>query len=750
MPPAFKLFSNVRFARSASDPLLTQPAAAPTRSAAPTSALFNRPNLFFWLKTLSVVAALFIAVFVVTLPTQTYPNTPYNDQYGGINGMYGTEKFPDGTAYLWMTPQSTLEYARIARYAPVNLRLTANLSRPAGTEPAAIEVYESTVDPPSEPRLVTTLHSTANGITDYYVTIPARPEGGEGLTITFKSNSFTVPPDTRKLGFIFIHSELSLGKGHLLHLFWPQPYWVAGLLVLLVLAAWSLRAGLNWLETFLLGALNATVLVPMAATTYTRSWWLLGAAVALALVFGGKVWWERRRQSGGGARAIPVGKAATRTFLFILAGSVVLVGFFLFSGDEHAFDINFFNTWSRAINENGLWNIYEYSNAHYSGTTMNYFPFIPFMLSVYNLVVYPLGWQGNNLVWRIFSALLFLGTVWLVYLLFRADKETGLTASNEPETSQEALQEAAAPPARPKRGNLDLLIVVAFNAAIFVNPAIWGQSDIIAAFLLVLCFYLVWKEKPLWAGFWLGMAFMSKPQIWFPLPLLTFLLIQRCGWKKTLQGLAIGAAASVAMFVVYFGGNPALLGRFFGQTELAGAYNNAWITDSFNLNFLLLGYANMAVPLWVSLPGFVLAGATLLLILYTTFLRGKREKPQEHYSFAIGLHITAVYTFLIKMKERYNLYGLPLIGLAAMKEKRSLLVPFFLVSWLHLVATLVGLYQYNKVSNRTVLPKNFMLWSDILSREETRRVLSAASIVVFVWLLALYMGWRQRSPKSSS
>jgi hypothetical protein len=731
MPPAFKIFSNVRFARPASSPLPTQPATT-TPPAALNSTLFNRQNLFFWLKTLSVVLALFIAVFLVTLPSQTYANNPYNDQYGGISGMYGTEKFPDGTAYLWMTPQAALQYNRIARYAPVNLRLTANLSRPAGVEPAAIEVYESTVDPPSEPRLVTTLHSAANGITDYYVTVPARPEGGEGLILTFKSNSFNVPPDTRKLGFIFLHSELSLGKSHLLHLFWPQPYWVAGLLALLVVSAWSFRAGLNWLETFLLGALNATVLVTMAATTYTRSWWLLGAAVALALVFGGKVWRERRQQAG--AATAPAEKAARRTFLFILAGSVALVGFFLFSGDEHAFDINFFNTWSRAINENGLWNIYEYSNAHYSGTTMNYFPLIPFMLSVYNLVVYPLGWQGNNLVWRIFSSLLFFGTVLLVYLLFRADKET------EPTASQEGAAE------KPKKGNLDLLIVVAFNAAIFVNPAIWGQSDIIATFLLVLCFYLVWKEKPLWAGFWLGMAFMSKPQIWFPLPLLTFLLIQKCGWKKTLQGLAIGAVASAGMFVVYFGGNPDLFIRFFGQTELAGAYNNAWITDSFNLNFLLLGYANMAVPLWVSLPGFALAGATLLGILYTTFLRGRREKSQEHYSFAIGLHITVVYTLLIKMKERYNLYGLPLIGLAAMKEKRRLLVPFFLVSWLHLVSTLVGLYQYNKVSNRTVLPANFMWWSDILSREETRRVLSAASLVLLVWLLALYFGvGRQRA-----
>ncbi|MBN9391824.1 MAG: DUF2029 domain-containing protein [Chloroflexi bacterium] len=733
MPPAFKLFSNVRFARPTSSPLLTQPATSPV---ALDSTLFNRQNLFFWLKTLSVVLALFIGVFLVTLPSQTYSNNPYNDQYGGISGMYGTEKFPDGTAYLWMTPQSALQYNRIARYAPVNLRLTANLSRPAGVEPAAIEVYESTVDPPSEPRLVTTLHSTANGITDYYLTVPARPEGGEGLILTFKSNSFTVPPDTRKLGFIFLHSELSLGKSHLLHLFWPQPYWVAGLLLLLIVSAWAFRAGLNWLETFLLGALNATVLVTMAATTYTRSWWLLGAAVALAGVFAGKVWWDRRQQLGAGAGKIPVEKAARRTFLFILAGSVALVGFFLFSGDEHAFDINFFNTWSRAINENGLWNIYQYSNAHYSGTTMNYFPFIPFMLSVYNLVVYPLGLQGNNLVWRIFSSLLFFGTVLLVYLLFKADKETGLTKSASTPAPNPTPQEGET--GKPRKGNLDLLIVVAFNAAIFVNPAIWGQSDIIATFLLVLCFYLVWKEKPLWGGFWLGMAFMSKPQIWFPLPLLTFLLIQKCGWKKTLQGLAIGAVVSVGMFVVYFGGQFDLFVRFFGQTELAGAYNNAWITDSFNLNFLLLGYANMAVPLWVSLPGFALAGATLLGILYTTFLRGPREKPQEHYSFASGLHITVVYTLLIKMKERYNLYGLPLIGLAAMKEKRRLLVPFFLVSWLHLVSTLVGLYQYNKVSNRTVLPANFMWWSDILSREETRRVLSAASLVLLVWLLWLY------------
>ena len=731
MPRAFKLFSDARIAPN----LMLKQTEPEAFSAENFSATISkRNNLFFWLKSLSVVAALFVVVVLVTLPVQTYSNNPYNDQYGGISGMYGTEKFPDGSAYLWMTSQAALQYNRIPRFAPVHLRLTANLNRPEGAAPAAIEVYERTIDPPSAPRLVTTLHNTAEGITDYYVDIPDRAQGGEGLIIEFKSNSFTVPPDTRKLGFIFTYSELSLGKTYLRYLFWPQPYWVAGVLLLFVVAAWSFRAGLNWLETFLLAGLNATVVVTMAATTYMRSWWLLAVAVGLAVIFGLKVWLERRYTA----------KPGWLTWGPILAASVALVGFFLLNGDEHAFDINFFNTWSKAIHENGLWNIYEYSNAHYPGTTMNYFPLIPFMLSVYNLVVYPFGWQGNNLVWRIFSSGLFFAVVGLVYLLNRAYsvkadpalKRTGnwltlLYPQKEPEASTA------------KPGNPELLIIVAFNAAIFVNPAVWGQSDIVAVLMLTLTYYLVWTRRPWWAGLALGMAFMSKPQIWFALPLLALLLIQRCGWKKTLQGLGLGAVASVLMCVVYFGGSPQLVARFMGQTELAGEYLNSFNTANLNLNFLMLGYAKIATPLWLSLLGFATAGAILLWVLISIFLRGRNDKPQAHYSLAIGLIITTCYTLLIKMKERYNLYGLPFLGLAAMKDRRRLMVPFLLISWLHLVATLVGLYQYNKVTNRTVLPNNFLWWSDILSREETRRVFSAGSVILLIYLLALYFGFRQ-------
>ena len=52
--------------------------------------------------------------------------------------------------------------------------------------------------------------------------------------------------DRRELGVIFLEAEISLPRSQLRYLFWPHPYWIAGLALLAAIAAWGLRAGLSF------------------------------------------------------------------------------------------------------------------------------------------------------------------------------------------------------------------------------------------------------------------------------------------------------------------------------------------------------------------------------------------------------------------------------------------------------------------------------------------------------------------------
>jgi hypothetical protein len=61
--------------------------------------------------------------------------------------------------------------------------------------------------------------------------------------------------------------------------------------------------------------------------------------------------------------------------------------------------------------------------------------------------------------------------------------------------------------------------------------ALWGQTDSIFVFFLVLTIFLIQREKPGWAWAVYGLAWLSKFQAVMILPLLTALTWRRYGWR---------------------------------------------------------------------------------------------------------------------------------------------------------------------------------------------------------------------------
>jgi hypothetical protein len=720
------------------------------------------------IKVILIVGLILVCGFILTLPNRTYQHSPdSHPTVDGFSGFSGPENHPDGYRYAWGLAGASLLYPNVPRYSPLNLHLRLNLQRPAGIEPGRLEIYENTSDPPDQPRLITTLtyNPSQNGPQDFYISVPAR-SGGEGLFLELRSNTFQVAKDNRQLGFLFLGSEISLPKSHLRYLFWPQPYWLAGLLLLAALAAWSLRAGLTFFESLLLTGLSGFALTTMTSSTYQHSWWLLLIAALIWLVYGWESYNLRHKQAALKWSVWPT-----------LTATALLIGFFLFSADYNIGDIVYYFHWSASVHDNGLWNIYNYDSK------LDYPPLVVYVLWFYDLVVYPFGWQESQLAWRIFASLMFMAVVALVY---RVSSYQLSAVSRQPSANPTAPNlDSQHPTPSTQHSALStpfssfilhpssFIILVAFNAALFYNPTVWGQSDMLAVLALVLAFYLVIRCQvsgvryqvsgisknptdpkpesqhsalpfhpssfilhPSLAGLAIGMAAISKPQAWFVVPLLAWLLLQRTGWKRGGLGLTLGAGAALTMAGIAFGLDFKAIGRYLGQAQFAGEYKNE-NPAAYNLNYLLLGSTEGAPPTWLSLLGFAVVAIVLLTVLYFSARHKNHPNQIEQFGLGASLLVVTCFSFLIKMKERYLIYGLPFLGLGALSNRR-LIKPFLALSWLQMIHMVIGLFQFGRSRTHT-LPDNFFWWSSLLSQDLTKRLISVGTLGLFLWLATLYL-----------
>ncbi|MEI7556317.1 glycosyltransferase 87 family protein [Candidatus Chlorohelix sp.] len=644
------------------------------------------------LKTTIIVLVVFVLVAIPSRPAVHSAKTLPCAEFIGFTGPETTSA---NIPFTWAKPAASLNYPQIPRYADLDLRLRLDLRRPPGMEPAVIEIFENTQNPEVEPRLIATLKAVEsnNDVQDYYLKIPARLSG-KGLSLDFHSNFFKAPSDPRKLSFIFFESELSLPRTHILKLFFPYPFWIAGLALLWLVSGWCLRAGLRVPEVFLLAGMLGFVLATIAPSTFQSSWWLLLVAAGMGLLYTVDCYLQR------------LGK----TSAWLLFGAVgLLILFFLFAPDGHRSDIRTYHIWIESIHRNGLWNIYN------NTPSLDYPPLIVYLLWLYSLIVYPLGLEWNDVVWRGFSGLLFLLMLAILYQFIRLKRKEPANLS--------------IPPTR-------WLLLVGFNAALFYNSVIWGQTDIIPTLLLVLNFYYAWRKKPMAGGITAGLILISKPQAWFVLPLLIWMLVQRCGWKKGILSLFLGGTIAFGMSVFAFGLDFKAVYNYFSSPELAGEYQV--YGHAYNFQFLMLGAARVELPFWLSLAGFAAVGLILALILWTT--RGQKQ-PLKKYALGATLLGTACFTFLIKMKERYLLYSLPIMWLATWQERKYRL-PFLALCWLQL-AHLIFSLQYKG------LIYSFYFWSDIFAQDWTQRILALGTLGVFIWLSYLYWQEIQNKPATS-
>ena len=695
------------------------------------SSFILHPSLRFGLKVGAIVLILLAGLVVASFPVKSYTQTADTQPTVDEKLYFGSpESHPAGYRFDWTLPGAALVYTHVPRYTPLNLRLKLNLQRPAGAPPAHLEIYEAYFEAPVGPRLLGTFDynpndPSFNGPRDFYLTVPPADRDYGPLLIEFSTNTFQVGNDRRELGVIFVEAEISLPRSQLRYLFWPHPYWIAGLALLAAIAAWALRSGLSFFESLLLSGMAGLTLLAVSQSTYQFSWVLL----FLAALFWAMFRWEKTLQ-------VQLGRWSPGP---LLAATSLLLLFFLLSGDEHG-DVRAYGLWGASVEKNGIWGIYNYDAG------LNYLPLLVYLLWFYNRIVYPFGWQYSTLSWRVFAAILYLVTVFVLYLLLREQSKienrtsVGLGPKSKIENQPSALNTPQGGRGRQHPAlsssfilHPSSLLLVAFNAGIFFNPIIWGQSDMIALLPGVVAFYLIYRRWGIWGGLALGLVAVSKPQAWFWLPVLAWMLVQRCGWKRGGVGLGLGGVLALALTGGAFGMDFQAVVRYFTQPEFAGDFDNGR-PSAFNLNYLFLGEKEVTPPVWLSLGGFGVVALMFLGLLYFTM---GRDRPLKQYALAVGIAAQGCFTWLIKMKERYLIFGLPFLGLAAMLDRR--LVKIFLgLSWLQLLQLIISLYRQGRAQRRH-LEENFMLWGQLLNAEWLRLALSVCTVAIFAYLAFFFV-----------
>ncbi len=245
--------------------------------------------------------------------------------------------------------------------------------------------------------------------------------------------------------------------------------------------------------------------------------------------------------------------------------------------------------------------------------------------------------------------------------------------------------------------------LIAFNPAIIINSAIWGQVDIVLTLALVLTLYMLLKDKLLFAGIFFVLAFLLKPQAVIIGPVVLFYVIKYIADSKN-------KLKSILTFVIALG---VMLGLFI---LLSMPFKNStepfWLIDryintvsfsklaslnTFNL-FSMLGQnfmpdTNTILGIPIFTLGIILA-VCVCGYAFWLFIKNK----SKHMIFTLAAFVTmGIVAVAPRMHERY-IFAAPIFLLIAYilcKDKRLILSAVLLFG-VAFVNQVVALYHYEQ------------------------------------------------------
>ncbi|MFC7748857.1 phospholipid carrier-dependent glycosyltransferase [Paenibacillus thermoaerophilus] len=382
---------------------------------------------------------------------------------------------------------------------------------------------------------------------------------------------------------------------------------------------------------------------PMKALRFNS---LLGYSFLFVVLF---LWLYRRFVSPGAGANLSGRSSGTGAGRWGAALAVTLVGAFVMrvwlslSVEGHPADISTFKAWAIHAATVGIPHFYD--DARFLGG--DFFADYP---PGYLYVLYAIGkiaraadlGAGSNgflLLMKLPALLADLATAWLLYRWGR--ERVGAAAS------------------------WAIAALYAFNPAVLLNGAVWGQVDSVFALFVAAAVYALGSGRIVAAFVVYAVAVLIKPQALIFAPVLLLSLAENFRlWKRYALGAGAGAAVFALLSLPFSPGKP---WDWMIQLYTATLASYPYATlNAFNLMALTGGnWAPLDQP-WMGLTygawGMILIVATVALAAWF-WLRGKPGAKDKGELIAV-LILACVFVLTSKMHERYLFPALVLASIA--------------------------------------------------------------------------------------
>lgn len=377
--------------------------------------------------------------------------------------------------------------------------------------------------------------------------------------------------------------------------------------------------------------------------------------------------------------------------------------------------------WSRATQGTAPWDIYQ--------TDCNYPPFVPYLLTLSEKARLLLGASeaGPVSVTLIKAPYLIAFAAGVPLCWWGLRKPFGAASAR-----------AAA-------------VLYALCLPLFINAAIWGQTDALLSLALIAALVALLNEKLTWAGAAMGWALSIKLQAIVLVPALIVFVARKYGAKALLRPLAVGLflLALIALPHVLGGSAKPMLASYTHATDFfprrtLGAYNGWYLLDGFDTKirrlpeqFARADNRSVLGPVTFKHIGLILFGTYLLFLLAGLW---RRPDPST-LILACAMSVFAFFMLPTQMHDRYIVPAAALLVLGAV-QSRPALVLFLGVSATASLNQLNALLRHNLTTLNTMTP---VIDTATLG---VGGIVALANIVLLAWATRRY--WRQVAGQESA
>lgn len=374
--------------------------------------------------------------------------------------------------------------------------------------------------------------------------------------------------------------------------------------------------------------------------------------------------------------------------LIILCFIIRLVLSFFYYNYDDLYTFNF--QWLKMIENNGLLHIYNITPDEYV-YAVDYPPLFLIMLWVIKIPI--LYFMNNPYIFQFLmkAPALVFDTLVAIFLYKKIDKKASL--------------------------------LWAINIAVIVNSSMWGQTDNILVFFMILMFYYIHRKNINMIGVMVAFCILIKLQGIYMLPIyLVYLCANDSKFQDKLKSILLAIITGISVwlpfciadknillpFEIYFGG----YGKY---KEICAGAANFWF---FNVR---VDYTN---DIFYSNLGHLLLIVCILILIITYF------KTKDIY-ISSGFYLFLVYMITLSQRERYGIYYTIMLLIIYFIYKENKVLCFYIIAMIN-----NGL-----ISLGFLLQKNYELTYIYTGRGFQFLPQEYGNIITVIWLFAVVINF---------